>query len=299
MNIIDILLIVLGVLTVFIAIIFVRDLIKNRDKIEKKSWVIQAIIGFFTNFFDALGIGSFATGTAAFKIFNQVEDRFIPGTLNVGFAIPVIMEAFIFIEAVEVDPLTLIAMIVAAVLGAWIGAGIVSGLPERKIQIGMAVALFFTGLIMLASKFGLLPAGGDAIGLQGVQLIFAVAVNFILGALITLGIGLYAPAMALVFALGMSPIVAFPIMFGSCAFLMPVAAVKFIKNGAYNRQASICLTVFGVAGIWLATSLVKNMDVSLLLWIVIAVVFYTSISMYLSAKKSAKVQAEVANGVQS
>ncbi len=190
-------------------------------------------------------------------------------------------------------------MIVAAVLGAWIGAGIVSGLPERKIQIGMAVALFFTGLIMLASKFGLLPAGGDAIGLQGVQLIFAVAVNFILGALITLGIGLYAPAMALVFALGMSPIVAFPIMFGSCAFLMPVAAVKFIKNGAYNRQASICLTVFGVAGIWLATSLVKNMDVSLLLWIVIAVVFYTSISMYLSAKKSAKVQAEVANGVQS
>ena len=157
MNIIDILLIVLGVLTVFIAIIFVRDLIKNRDKIEKKSWVIQAIIGFFTNFFDALGIGSFATGTAAFKIFNQVEDRFIPGTLNVGFAIPVIMEAFIFIEAVEVDPLTLIAMIVAAVLGAWIGAGIVSGLPERKIQIGMAVALFFTGLIMLASKFGLLP----------------------------------------------------------------------------------------------------------------------------------------------
>lgn len=299
MNIIDILLIVLGVLTVFIAIIFVRDLIKNRDKIEKKSWVIQAIIGFFTNFFDALGIGSFATGTAAFKIFNQVEDRFIPGTLNVGFAIPVIMEAFIFIEAVEVDPLTLIAMIVAAVLGAWIGAGIVSGLPERKIQIGMAVALFFTGLIRLASKFGLLPAGGDAIGLQGVQLIFAVAVNFILGALMTLGIGLYAPAMALVFALGMSPIVAFPIMFGSCAFLMPVAAVKFIKNGAYNRQASICLTVFGVAGIWLATSLVKNMDVSLLLWIVIAVVFYTSISMYLSAKKSAKVQAEVANGVQS
>lgn len=95
-------------------------------------------------------------------------------------------------------------MIVAAVLGAWIGAGIVSGLPERKIQIGMAVALFFTGLIMLASKFGLLPAGGDAIGLQGVQLIFAVAVNFILGALMTLGIGLYAPAMALVFALGMS-----------------------------------------------------------------------------------------------
>lgn len=239
MNIINVLLIVLGFFTVMVAIVFVRDLIINREKIEKKSWVILAIIGFVTNFFDALGIGSFATGTAAIKIFKQSEDRLIPGTLNVGFAIPVIMEAFIFIEAVEVDPLTLILMISAALLGAWIGASIISSLPEKKIQIGMAIALFATGLMMLASKAGLIPAGGTAIGLQGIQLAFAVVVNFILGALMTLGIGLYAPAMALVFGLGMSPIVAFPIMFGSCAFLMPVAALKFIKTGAYNRQASI------------------------------------------------------------
>ena len=92
------------------------------------------------------------------------------------------------------------------------------------------------------------PAGGDAIGLTGVKLIFAIIANFILGALMTLGIGLYAPCMALVFALGLSPAIAFPIMMGSCAFLMPAASVKFVKEGAYDRKASMAITVFGVIG---------------------------------------------------
>ena len=102
---------------------------------------LHIAVGFFTNFFDALGIGSFATTTALFRAFKMVPDRIIPGTLNVGHTLPTVVQAFIFTKLIPVDVLTLISMIVAAVLGAWLGAGVVAKWPKRKVQIGMGVAL--------------------------------------------------------------------------------------------------------------------------------------------------------------
>ena len=93
--------------------------------------------GFVTNFFDTLGIGSFAPTTAVFKFFKLVPDRLIPGTLNVGHTLPTIAEAFIYTAVIAVDPKTLILMIAAAVAGAWLGAGIVASWPKRNVQIGM------------------------------------------------------------------------------------------------------------------------------------------------------------------
>lgn len=282
----------LAIVAIITLYYFITDLIRNRDKIENYSYVKLSLIGLVTNFLDVLGIGSYATVTVGLKLFNLSEDRVIPGTLNVGLAIPVILEAFIFIKDVQVETLTLVSMILAATLGSWIGADIVSKLPEKKVQTGMGVCLLATAVLMLAGKFNILPSGGEEIGLSGIKLIIAVGVNFILGALMTLGIGLYAPCMALVYALGMSPLVAFPIMFGSSAFLMPVAAIKFIKNGAYNRQAALALTISGIVGVLLATTLVTSMDIEKLLWIVIFVVIYTGITMLRSAKKSS--EAEIA-----
>ena len=83
-------------------------------------------LGFVTNFFDALGIGSFATSTAAFRLFKMVPDRVIPGTLNAGHTLPTVAQAFIFTSVIPVDILTLLSMIAAAVLGAWLGAGMVA-----------------------------------------------------------------------------------------------------------------------------------------------------------------------------
>ena len=37
-------------------------------------------VGFVTNFFDTLGIGSFATTTTAYKVLRLVPDEQIPGT---------------------------------------------------------------------------------------------------------------------------------------------------------------------------------------------------------------------------
>lgn len=275
------------VLTVYFAIMFFKDYIKalKEEKIEKTNFFALGAVGFLTNFLDTLGIGSFATTTALFKFFKLTKDRTIPGTLNVACTIPVVVEALIFITVIKVEPVTLFAMLVSATVGAFIGAGIVSKLDEKKVQIGMGAALIIVALVMLAGQLKLMPVGGEAIGLTGGKLIFAIIANFILGALMTLGIGLYAPCMALVFALGMSPKVAFPIMMGSCAFLMPVASAKFVKEEAYDRKASMAITVFGTIGVLIAAYIVKELPLNILKWLVIIVILYTSIMMFRSATK--------------
>ena len=185
-------------------------------------------VGFVVNFFDTLGIGSFATTTAFFKLRHLVPDRLIPGTLNVGLALPTVAQALIYITIVEVDMRTLVLMIAAAVVGAWLGAGVVAGWPRRNVQIGMGIALLLAAVLMLGTQLQLFPLGGDALGVLGTRMAIALAGNFALGALMTLGIGLYAPCMILVSMLGMNPKVAFPIMMGSCAFLMPVGDRKSV-----------------------------------------------------------------------
>ena len=283
---------VLGVLTAWFTVVFGKDVLKHKDNLETETnLVTSGIIGFITNFFDTLGIGSFAPTTALLKAFKQIHDRVLPGTLNVSCTIPVVTEAFIFITVIEVEPITLISMLAAATLGAFLGAGIVSGLPERKVQLGMAIALFVTAFLMLAGKMGWMPGGGEALGLTGIKLVLGILGNFILGALMTLGIGLYAPCMALIYFLGMSPAVAFPIMMGSCAFLMPVASMKFVKEGAYNKKASFGIAVGGIIGVFIAAYIVKSLPLNILGWLVIAVIFYTSIVMFKSATKPADAKA--------
>ena len=286
--------VVLGVmllLTAYFAVIFFMDYFRasKEGKLEKANFFALGVVGFVTNFFDTLGIGSFAPTTALLKNFKLSADRTIPGTLNVACTIPVVVEALIFITVIKVEPITLAAMLASATVGAFIGAGIVSKLDERKIQLGMGTALLIVVLIMLSGQLGLMPVGGTAIGLTGIKLIVAIVGNFVLGALMTLGIGLYAPCMALVFALGLSPKVAFPIMMGSCAFLMPVAAAKFVKEEAYDRKASMAITIFGVVGVLIAAYLVKSLPLDILRWLVDAVIVYTAIMMFRSAsvKKTA------------
>ncbi|MCT8975753.1 anion permease [Clostridium sp. CX1] len=275
-------------LVAYFAFVFFTDYAKaaKEGRLEKSNFLALGAVGFVTNFLDTLGIGSFAPTTALLKFFKLSEDRTIPGTLNASCTIPVAIEALIFITVIKVDPVTLFSMLAAATVGAVVGAGIVSKLDEKKIQLGMGVALLVVALVMLAQQLNLMPPGGDAIGLTGGKLVIAVVANFILGALMTLGIGLYAPCMALVFALGMSPKIAFPIMMGSCAFLMPAASAKFVKEGAYDRKASMAITIFGTIGVFIAAYIVKELPLNVLKWLVIVVIIYTSTMMFKSANKA-------------
>lgn len=269
--------------------IFAKDFIKHKDNLEKVSWLKTGIIGSIVNFFDVLGIGAFAPQTALLKFTKQTEDRLLPGTLNVSNTLPVILQAIIFITIIEVEPLTLVLMLLSAAGGAILGAGIVAKLSERKIRLTMGFALLVTAGFMFAGKMNWIQGGGEAIGLYGSKLIIAVAANFVLGALMTAGIGLYAPCMALIFALGMSPKVAFPIMMGSCAFLMPPASVRFIKEGAYNRKASMGMAIPSLVAVLVAAFVVKSLPLDTLRWLVIGVILYTALVMLRAAYAKQKI----------
>jgi uncharacterized membrane protein YfcA len=244
---------------------------------------LETAIGFVTNFFDTLGIGSFAPTTSVFKLKHVVPDERMPGTLNVGHTPPVIVQAVIYIAIIAIDPLTLVALIGAAVLGAWLGAGVVAGWPRRRIQIGMGTALLLAAVFFVMTNVGLFPSGGEALTLRGAALGVGVVGNFVLGALMTLGIGLYAPCMILISLLGMSPITAFPIMMGSCAFLMPVGSVRFIRAGAYSLRPALGLALGGVPAVLLAAYIVKSLPLTALRWLVTGVVLYTAVAMLRSA----------------
>jgi len=252
----------------------------------------QLAIGFVTNFFDTLGIGSYAQTTAWYKLRKIVNDRIIPGTMTVGHNLSTTVQTFLFVAAVRVDVTTLFSMIFASILGAWLGAGIVAKWPKRKVQIGMGSLLLIAAGLMFFSAGGpfyqitginVLPVGGDAIGVSGMKLAIAIGVNFMLGALMTLGIGLYAPCMITVYLLGMNPKAAFPIMMGSCAFLMPVAAIPFIKEKSFSNRPALGLTLGGIPGVLVAFYIVKELPVNYIKWLVVVVVLYTAIAMLRSA----------------
>jgi uncharacterized membrane protein YfcA len=240
-------------------------------------------IGFVANFLDTLGIGSFATTTAAFKLRGLVRDEWIPGTLNVGHTLPTITQALIFIAIVNVEVETLTLMIGAAVAGSWLGAGVVAGWPRRHIQLGMGFALLVAAALYLLTIFGVAPGGGEALGLSGARLAIGLAVNFVLGALMELGVGLYAPCLILVSLLGMNPQAAFPIMMGSCAFLMPVGSLRFVRHGRHALRASLGLAIGGVPAVLVAAFVVKSLPLLYLRWLVVAIVLYAAASMLRSA----------------
>jgi uncharacterized membrane protein YfcA len=217
----------------------------------------------------------------------MVPDERIPGTLNVGLAAAAFTEAVIFVGAIQVEPRLLISMILSAAAGAWLGADVVARLSRRAIQITMGVALLIAGTVFTAVNLHALPGGGTAMNLVGWKFPFAVGVNFILGALMSAGIGLYAPCMITLALLGMHPIAAFPIMMGACALLQPVASLRFFQTGKFAWGPSLGLTFGGIVGVLIAAFIVKSLPLEWLRWLVILVIVYAAFAMMRSAVQSA------------
>ena len=269
----------LGAFAIFYLIVFVNGLARARREGAGLPTAAHLATGFGTNFFDTLGIGSFATTTSIFKFWKMVPDELIPGTLNAGHTLPVILQAFIYISAIEVDVLTLVLLIAAAVAGGWFGAGIVARLPRRAVQVGMGFALLTAAAVMIVSQMGLFPVGGTAIELRGWRLVIGVIGNFVFAALSTLGIGLYAPIMTMVSLLGMNPVAAFPIMMGCGAFLMPVASARFVWRKAYFAPVAAGLALGGLLAVPIAAFVVKSLPLTTLRYGVSVVVLYAAVLM--------------------
>jgi uncharacterized membrane protein YfcA len=242
-------------------------------------------IGFVTEFLDALGIGSFAPTTALFKLRGSPRDELIPGTLNVGHCLGAVIETAVFVTAVRVNPILLVATVGSATLGGWLGAGVVSRLPRREIQVFMGVALLIAATVFVMANVGAFPAGGVEMDLSGWKFYFAVIMSCGLGALMSIGIGIYAPQMIMLALLGLNPLGAFPIMMGSCGLLQPVASLRFFKTGRFDFRSSIGLTMGGVPGILIAVFIVESLPLQILRWLVAGVVMYAALSMLRSARR--------------
>ncbi|HEY6482047.1 MAG TPA: hypothetical protein VIY54_00815 [Steroidobacteraceae bacterium] len=246
-------------------------------------------IGFIANFLDTLGIGSYAQITALFKLRGRPPDDLIPGTLNVGSAVPAFLGSLLFVVVVSVDPLLLFCMVVSAGAGAWLGAGVVSRMPRRAIQLVMGAALLIAAVFFATTNLGVLPPAGTAMALQGWRFAVAVCANFVFGALMCVGIGNYAPTMVALGLLGMHPIAAYPIMIGSDGVLIPVATLGFLRSRRFAQGAALGLAVGGVLGTLCAFPLVNGIasHLTLMRWLVIVVIVYAAISMLRSARAAA------------
>ncbi|MFN8058740.1 MAG: sulfite exporter TauE/SafE family protein [Vicinamibacterales bacterium] len=247
---------------------------------------LHLAIGAVTLFFDTLGIGNFAPCTALFRVLTLVRDELIPGTLNVGSAVPQSLEAFVFLAAIAVDPVTVFLLVAVGAVGSFLGGRIVSTWPRRAIQAGMGVALLVGASLMLLTNMGWIPGGGTAIGFSGGLLAAAVALNFVFGGLCALGIGTYAPSLIAFSLLGMDPRAAFPIMAGSAAYMQLLSAIAFVRHGRYDGRAALGLTLGGVPGVLVAAYLVKTLPLVTIRWLVVVAVLYASVSLLRTALAS-------------
>jgi uncharacterized membrane protein YfcA len=289
MNARNVLLTVLAAMSVLFAVKWLRIVATRRPRRDDSAEspaprLIHLGVGFVTNFFDTLGIGSFATTTTAYRVLGLVPDVRIPGTMIVGHALPATGQALIFIAVVKVDPTLLLSMVAAAVVGGWLGAGIVSRLPRRPIQAGMGVALLAAALFMGMSQLGWFPQGGTAVGLPLPALIIAVALNFVLGSLLMLGVGNYGPCLVLLSLFGMDPRAAFPIMMSTGALVIIVGGLKFMDTGRFDARAALGLALGGIPAVLIAGLIVKSLPLDALRWLVLGVVTYTGVVMLRSAR---------------
>lgn len=260
-----------------IAAYFIAVLIgaaRKRGELAPKPEAIA--LGAVTNFFDTLGIGSFAPTTAYMKLRRMAPDAYFPAILNAGHALPTVTQALVFITLVEVDPMLLLACIIASCAGAFVGAPIVQRSPVRLVQGVVGVALLIGATLFALKNLNLLPPGGADLTLPPPLFVIAVIAHFIMGVLMMFGIGLYAPSLLVLSLLGLNPAAAFPIMMGSCAFLMPISSVSFVRSERIDLRIVLGLALGGIPAVLLAAFVVKSLDLVVLRWLVVVVVLYAA-----------------------
>lgn len=268
----------------------VRDMLAHRAEIMKEPGnnIVMAIYSFFLFLLSTLGISDFAISMAVYPKTKWVSAKKMPGTLNVQCTIPAAVMALAFINAIEVDILTLIVPIVCQMVGSYLAPKYVVKLPANTIKKVMSVGLLVTAFFILAGKFGWMPSGGEATGLTGIKLVILGCCTFVWGALNNIGIGSYSTTMATVYALGLSPAVSFPIMMGSSAFSVPMGSSQFVKLNSYNRKITLFTSTVGVLGVLIAVFVIGSMDLAALQWVVVVVIIYSAISMMIDALKEDK-----------
>ncbi len=269
--------ILLVVVMIAMIIVVIRSYLLHRQPIFKR-FGLGMLIGFITDFGDTLGIGSFATTTAAFRMTHYIDDdRKLPGTLNAVHAIPVMFQALFFITAVKVELTTLLPMTTAAVIGAYVGIHVTKKWHAPTVQRVMAVALLIAVIIMVVRMITT-PGSNNSMGVHGLHgwwLILGIVFNFGIGVLMTMGLGNYAPELIFFSLMGVNPAVAFPVMMLDAALIMPTTALNVIKMDRVSWRGFAGVAIGGVLGVIVAAKFFTSMNVDLLNKLIVIVALWT------------------------
>ena len=275
------LLVPLALAITFYAVVLIRSALAKRavPSIE------AAVLGAITNFFDTLGIGSFAPTMAWFKFRNLVPDRLIPPTMLVGHTPPAMTQGFIFLIllGVFVDPVLLIGCVIALLMGGLLGAPLVGKVRLWVVQLVVAVALLLAGALYAVNNLGMMPSGGTAASLPLELMIVAIVANFAFGLLLNFGVGNYAPTLVMFSLMGMDPKLCFPIMAAGAGLCGAGASIRHITLGQIDLKVAIGITLGGIPAVFVAAFIVQSMSLELLRWLVMVVVLYAAFVMLKAA----------------
>ena len=247
---------------------------------------IEAIaLGAITNFFDTLGVGSFAPTMAWFKFRRLVPDRLIPSTMLVGHTLPAVAQAIIFLIllGVLVDPVLLVGCVLALLMGGLLGVSLVIRAKVWVVQMVVGFALIIAGIIYALTNLNLMPGGGTATGLPMPLMVIAIAANLLFGILLNFGIGNYAPTLVMLSLMGMDPRLSFPIMAAGAALTATGASLRYISIGEIDLRIAGGIALGGIPAVLVAAFIVKSMSLELLRWLVVGVVLYAALVMLKAA----------------
>ena len=245
------------------------------------------IVGTIANFFDTLGIGSFAPTLAWMRFRRMVPDQRIPMTMLAGYTPPVFIQSIIFLIllGVMVEPVLLFSSAVALLLGGLLGVPLVVKARVWIVQMVVAIALILAAIAYVMTNLHMFPGGGTATGLPPGLMVVAIAASFGFGILLNFGIGNYAPSLIMFSLMGMDPRLCFPIMAAGAGLCGAGSSIRHVRVGEINLKIVLGLAIGGFPAVLIAALLVKEMPLELLRWLVIAVVLYTAAVMAHAAIK--------------
>ena len=278
-------------LTIIIALLALgllgNGFILLRGAISQQAWprAEAAVLGAVTNFFDTLGIGSFAPTMAWFKFRRLVPDHLIPPTMIAGHVPASIVQALIFLALLggKVDPVLLVGSIAAVTIGGLIGVRLVYLAKAWVVQGTVALALILAAIFYTLANLGLMPIGGTASSLPLGLTLIAIAASFGFGILLNFGVGNFAPTLALLSLMGLDPRYCFPIMAGSAGLAGVIVASRHVQAGKIDLRIVLGIALGGIPAVLIAAFLVKSMPMETLRWLVTLVVLYTAVVMLRAA----------------
>lgn len=278
------LLIPLALVATFQLYLLIRTAIARRALRPRGEAVV---VGAATNFFDTLGIGSFAPTLAWLKFRGNVPDRLIPCTMIVSHTLPTLAQAGIFLVllGVHVDPVLLVGCAIALLMGGLMGAPLVARTRIWIVQAVIGCALLIAAALYALANLDLMPAGGMAASLPPLLTVVAIAANFVMGVLLNFGIGNYAPSLIMLSLMGMDPRLAFPIMATGAALTVAGVSTRHISAGTVDLRTAVSFALGGIPAVLVAAFVVKSMPIDMLRWLVILVVVYAATVMLREASQ--------------